>query len=350
MYEEMTPETIKASILEGITNLDTREGSYINNLVSPVAYKIWEYYQALNAVIPIAFVDETSGEYIDKRCADYGIVRKPGTKSSTVMILTGTNGTVIPKGKVFLTESGLEFLTLEEVTLFGETPVTIKAVEEGEQYNVEAGTITRQLSSTYGLTSFVNQVALGGTDPESDKALVKRLYDFLRLPATSGNIHHYRQWAKEVNGVGEAKVFPLWNGAGTVKIVIVDQSFHPASNEVVNACAAYIEKKRPIGAEVTVVSAEEFPIEILATVKASADIEKVQSGFTEKVQKYIEEIAFVEKELVYNRVGALLMETEGVEDYTSLTINGKPQSVLFEEEQVPALKGVTVYLVTGITT
>lgn len=346
MYENVTPESIKASILSNISGLDIREGSYINNLISPMAYKIWEYYQALNAVIPIAFVDETSGEYIDKRCADYGITRKPGTKAKVTMTLTGTDGVIIPKGKVFLTESGLEFITMAEVTLSGETTVEAEAAEVGERYNVEADTITRQFSSTYGLSTFTNSAGEGGTDPENDEALVKRLYDFLRFPATSGNANHYRQWAKEVNGVGEAKVFPLWNGPGTVKVVIVDQNFNPADEDVVEACTSYIETNRPIGAEVTVKSATERSINIAATVKLSGGTSKegVEKDFSSSVQQYIENVAFVEKELIYNKVGALLMAIDGVLDYTELTINSKKESVILGDEEVPIVRTVVVNL------
>lgn len=344
MYEDITAESIKASILSEISDLDIREGSYINNLISPTAYEIWKYYQALNAVIPIAFVDETSGEYIDKRCADYGITRKPGTKAKTIMTLTGAEGTIIPRGKVFLTESGLEFTTVEEVTLSGETTVEAEAAEVGERYNVEADTITRQFSSTYGLNMFTNSAAEGGTDPENDKALVTRLYDFLRLPATSGNANHYRQWAKEVNGVGEAKVFPLWNGAGTVKVIIVDQNFNPADEDVVADCANRIEANRPIGASVTVESATKLAVNIAATVKAGTGFtkERVETLFSEKVRQYIKDVAFVGKELTYNKIGALLMETEGVEDYTVLTLNGKTQSVALTDDQVPIVETVVI--------
>ena len=28
------------------------------------------------------------------------------------------------------------------------------------------------------------------------------------MPATSGNVYHYMQWAREVAGVGDSKIFP----------------------------------------------------------------------------------------------------------------------------------------------
>ena len=48
------------------------------------------------------------------------------------------------------------------------------------------------------------------------------------------------------------KVIPLWNGAGTVKIVIVDADNRPADSELISKVKEHIEENRPIGAEVTV--------------------------------------------------------------------------------------------------
>ena len=60
LFESYSVEDIKNDILSKITEMDTREGSFANTLISPVSYKIWEMLQSLNAVVTIAFVDETS--------------------------------------------------------------------------------------------------------------------------------------------------------------------------------------------------------------------------------------------------------------------------------------------------
>jgi uncharacterized phage protein gp47/JayE len=137
MYEDLTVEEVKRDILSRLTSdIDVREGSYHNDMISAAAYKIWQAYQSLDAIVPIAFVDERSGEYIDKRCAEYGITRKSGTKATSIMTLTGVEGIVIPKSKVFLTSDGLEFSTNEAVILTGGTAtVTVTAAEIGENYN-----------------------------------------------------------------------------------------------------------------------------------------------------------------------------------------------------------------------
>ena len=346
MYEDMTVESIKSDLLGRLTtDLNLSEGSFTNDMVSGVAYEIWKTYQGLNAVIPIAFVDETSGEYIDKRAAEYGITRKAGTKASAVLLFTGTNGTVIPQGKVFLTSEGMQFVTTKAVTIAeGSASVEASASEAGEEYNVGAGEITLQIVSLNGLSAVTNEAAVGGSDPETDSALVKRLYDYLKRPATSGNASHYKQWALAVDGVGAAKVTPLWDGPGTVKVLIVGDDNGPVDSAITAKCAAAIEANRPIGATVTVMSAQGLSINVSAAVNvdATTTLAKVKEAFTDALGKYLREIAFEKYTLVFNRVAYMLLDIPGVIDYTSLTLNGQTGNVLIGDNQVPITGTVVI--------
>lgn len=340
MLEYKTPESIKAEILAELSLVDIREGSYTNDMVSAVALEIWKYYDGMRALLPMIYVDETSGEYIDKKAGYYGIVRKSGTKAFATMHFTGTNGTIIPKGTVFLTADGLEYETAESVTIAaGIASVTVNATEVGESYNVAAGTITQQIVSTSGLTSINNDAAIGGTDPESDASLVERLYIYLRKPATSGNIYHYEQWALEVDGVGGVKVVPLWDGAGTVKVLIVGPDKAPVDNAVVTQCTEHIELYRPIGATVTIISAEGLAINVEAeiTIESTTTTVAVQAAFESSLAAYLQSIAFDKYEIVYNRIAFMLLDIEGVIDYTSLTVNGGTINITIEDDQVPVV-------------
>ncbi len=346
MYENLTVENVKSEIIGRMTSdIDTREGSVINDMISATAYEIWKSYQALDAIIPIAYVDETSGEYIDKRCAEYGIVRKAGKKAAVILTLGGTAGTVIPKAKIFLTADGLAFITNEQVVLKeGITTVIATAEEIGEKYNVEAGTITKQFVNLSGLASVTNEAASGGTDAETDEALVARLYEYLQRPATSGNAHHYKQWALEVDGVGNAKVTPLWDGPGTIRVLIVGNNYEPVDSVIVNNCIDHIEENRPIGATVTVVSAKGFEINVKAniTIESKVTMEAVQKAFKDALESYLSSIAFEAYTVVYNRVAYMLLDIDGVVDYTTLTINGGSSNVVIGEEQVPILGTVVI--------
>ena len=346
MYEEKTPEAIRDKILEVLKGrMDTREGSFAGDLTAPLALELSKMYQALNAVVPMVYVDETSGVYIDKQCANYGLTRKAGSRATVVLVISGMDGTVIPEGTKYLDVNGLEFIAAaEKIIQNGSARVPAQAAEVGEAYNVPAGQITRQMSNQPGVRAVTNEAAEGGTDPESDAALMGRLDARRRQPATSGNAYHYQQWALEVEGVGGAHITPLWNGAGTVKVLVVGPDKGPVPQEVVDACAANIEAQRPIGAAVTVASAQALPIAVAVRVEidGSTTLVRVRDELEERLKKYLESIAFVRYEVPYSRVGYLLLGIDGVVDYTFLTVNGGTDNVAVGADQVPVIGEVIV--------
>lgn len=342
MFEDRTPERIKAEILEDMARygggLSVREGGFADTLAGGIAVEQYRVLQSLNAMVPIVYVDETSGEYIDRACARYGIERKAGTRAAAVMTLTGKAGTKVPKGTAFLSAAGLGFVTVQDVVLSGGADAAeAQAEEPGAAYNVEAGEINQMVLTISGLESWTNAAAAGGTDPEGDAALCARLYDYLQKPAASGNVYHYERWAMEVDGVGAARVFPLWNGPGTVKVLIIDGNREPAAQSIVDAAAAHIEGQRPIGAAVTVKSAEKLSVDVAytAVLDGSATQEAVRTAFTQSLEAYIKGLTFRDYTLLYNRVALLLLSVPGVRDYTALTVNGGTVNVPIGQDQVP---------------
>lgn len=348
MFEEITADSIRKNILDAMkTNVDKREGSYTGDMAAPVATELWKVYTAMNALLPIAFVDRTSGGYIDKRAAEVGITRKAGTKARAGLTLSGAAGTAVSSGTVFLTEDGLEFETDSDAVIAasGTAEVSATAKETGEAYNVPEGSIFRQYNSIAGLSSVANaSAASGGTDPEMDESLVGRYYAYLQKPATSGNAHHYEQWALEVDGVGAVRVTPLANGPGTVGVLIAGPEKRPVSSEVVSTCAAHIEENRPVGASVTVESAQGLAIDVSAsvTVESSTTAQEVQESLFGAVDAYLKGVAFSGDTVLYNHIAYLLMGIKGVTDYASLTVNGGTENLAVAGNQVPVLGKVTV--------
>ena len=141
MYETITPESIKQAILSGLkTDLQTNEGSLIGDLIGPVALELYKVYQSLNELVPMVYVDETSGRFIDQRCAYYGIRRKQGQKAETAVWVSTEGSVTVPKGFVFTTASGLGFVTQEAMTIMSGSGVSIQvaAEEAGARYNLFA--------------------------------------------------------------------------------------------------------------------------------------------------------------------------------------------------------------------
>lgn len=260
-YDELTPEAIKASMLADLqtkgVDISTREGSYSNMLVSVAAYQLFKMYQQFPSLLHMVFPDETSGEYIDKNAAQVGMVRTQGKKARVQVTFTGTDGTYIAEGTtLYAPESGLQFRTTASATIAsGTATAPAEAAEVGADYNLPAGSITALYVNVAGVVSVTNaDAAAGGTDIESDADFFARYHLRRTLPITSGNKNHYITWATEVSGVAYASCIPLWNGNGTVKVVIAGADRGPVDEAVRKNCADHIEANRPIGATVTVVS------------------------------------------------------------------------------------------------
>ncbi|WP_338084335.1 baseplate J/gp47 family protein [Caldanaerobacter subterraneus] len=342
MYENQTFDAIMQRLLSKVSyDIDKSEGSFIYDALAPVALELAQAYAELDRILQIVFAQTSYGEWLEKRAAEFGIYRKAGTKATGQVKFSGNDGTVIPAGTIVQTESGLQFQTKAEVTIQGGVAVAdIEAVEADSQYNVPANTITEMPVQIVGVISVTNEApTTGGTDDEDDASLLNRLLIKVQTPATSGNVNHYKLWALEIAGVGDVKVFPLWNGAGTVKVVIIDSNKQPASTELVNAVAQHIEENRPIGAQVTVQSAQALAINISATIVRDINytLEQVTTNVRNKITEYLKSIAFKQSYVSYAQIGSLILDSEGVLDYSNLTINGRTANIVIGDEQVAVL-------------
>lgn len=171
-------------------------------------------------------------------------------------------------------------------------------------------------------------------------------------PAHSGNENDYKQWAREVAGVGKVDVIPIWNGGGTVKVIISNYDYEPVTDELVQAVKDHIEEPtgRPIGADITVVSyiAYDLNVEVNLRIAEGYSAETIKDKITADIRKGIieESVAYPTKVkttfVSYGKIGAIILAIDGVLDYTSLTLNGGEGSLEVEREKIVVLKSVTV--------
>lgn len=363
MFEDRTQENIRAEALADInqaTGLSALAGSYADATVGAVARQLSEFYQALPAVVSMLFVDETSGGYLDLVGETYfNLTRRAGTKARCTVTLTGSVGAVVPAGTLFLTATGLQFALLEAVTIpeGGSAQGELEAAEEGAAYNIGPDAIVNTSSSLSGVSAYANGQASGGTDPESDAALLQRITERRQQPVNGANGWQYRAWALSVAGVGEAKVVELAQGPGTVGVTLVDSTMAPAAPEMVAACQTLIDAQRPVGAAVTADAPEALEVTVAATVvlTGAASAETVKAAFQARLADYLADVIrekygkiyYAPEEdgaysVIYNRVLALLLTIDGVVDATSLTVNGGTADVTVQPGQVPVAGGLEV--------
>lgn len=356
-YDDITPESIKGEILADIgSSAETREGSYANTLVSPAAYQMWLVYQLIPGIIQLAFPDETSGQLIDARAADFGLMRTEGLRAEVTMQFTLVSGlsTVpsIPAGTVVQTRDGLQFVLTEAVAFSGTVGTAhAQAARPGRMYNVEANTITMMQRNVAGVTLCTNPAAAyGGTDEETDAAFLARYKEFLQRPISSGNRNHYIAWAKEISGIENAECVALWNGPGTVKVIVAGPEKAPVDGDVVADVAAHIEEERPVGATVTVVSVTELEVSVSATVTLSsgASSTQVEEQLEESLGQMLAQLPFgVAGTVYYTKVLALLLACDGVEGYSAFTVNGGTSNLAVTAEQTPVAGSLSITAAGG---
>ncbi len=339
MYEDRIYENIKKDILEQVSMTDKREGSFVHDMISPVSYELEAVYAQFEKMLGIMFLDTSAGEYIDKRGAEYGIYRKEGQYAKGQCTFMGEQGTKIKTGTLCSTESGIIFAVTKEgaIAESGSVTLPIQAQETGDKYNVLAKQINRLPTEIFGVSEVFNaENILGGTERETDEELVERILLHLRLPATSGNKYHYRLWAMEVEGVGDARVFPLDNGAGTVTVMPITANGRSPGEEILQKVRIHIEEERPIGATVTVQAPTEVFLNIQASLQIapSTTLAEVKKRYANRFQEYIRESVFHLDAVDYYKCLSMFYEIEGVVSVKTFLLNGKTDAVVIGKKEI----------------
>jgi uncharacterized phage protein gp47/JayE len=249
LTEQTTYETILQRMLDSLpADLEKSEGGFIWDALSPAAIELALAAIWAQQVLERGFASTTFGEYLDLRCEEHGLTRRPAVKATGQVTFTGTTGTVIPAGTQVSTASSeaapaVFFVTKNEATIGagGTVTVDIEAVEAGASGNVAAGTITMLAQSIAGVTSVTNAAATtGGLDEEDDASLLARYLQRAQSPSAGGNKADYVNWAMEVPGVGGVSVVPVRDGPGTVSVTIINTSKVPADQTLVDKVQDYI--------------------------------------------------------------------------------------------------------------
>ncbi|MCR8645591.1 baseplate J/gp47 family protein [Paenibacillus sp. N1-5-1-14] len=349
MFENQSYESLLVMLLDRVKTpgIAKQEGTFVYDSMSPVAIEMAIAYSQLDRVLRLGFAQTTTGEYLDRRAEEFGVLRKEATVAKGIIRIVGPPGTKVPSGVVFSTTSGTLFKTVSDVSIGsgGNVMAAIQAVEAGSGGNVPAGLVTQVPITWSGILQVMNDAPIdGGYNVEADDSLLSRLLAKVRNPATSGNVNHYLQWAREVQGVGDAKVFPVWNGPLTVKVVLLSEQKRAPLPSVVSAVTEYIESVRPIGAQITVVPAVETAVNISVkvTVESGANLAGVKESIEQRITNYLQDLAFKDNTIRYSQIANVVLDAPHVIDYSNLTLNGGNTNIVIPSEGVGVLGMVTV--------
>ncbi|WP_342572133.1 baseplate J/gp47 family protein [Paenibacillus sp. FSL R5-0749] len=331
MYEGQTFEIILNRMLDRVPDgVDKREGSIIYDALAPAAVEMAQMYIELDVNANLKFADTASGEYLDRAVAWSGISRKAATKARWAGSFRDNEGKPV--------EVPLEsrFSTGDRVYVVVERIAAGQYVLECEVAGAEGNEYTGALlpiDYIAGLTTAeLTQLLVHGEDEETDQALYDRYQDKVSRPVTSANKYQYELWARENSGVGKAKAFPLWDGPGTVKVALLNNEMQTPADAVIKAVQEYIDPTQngmgegaaPIGPVVTVVGAEEVPIdvEVQVTLASGSTYEGVKTLIETGVTAYLKELAFADPLVRWTRIANVILDIPPVIDYSDLLVNG----------------------------
>lgn len=351
MYESVTFELIMKRMLDAVVrknpNIDTREGSIIYSALAPAAVELQNMYIELDNILNESFADTQSREYLIKRCAERGIIPTPATKA----ILKGQFNIDVPIGVRFSFDE-LGYKVIEKIS----TGVfKLECESPGKVGNEYTGPII-PIDYIDGLTSAeLVDVIIPGEDEEDTETLRQRYFNSLKSQAFGGNIADYKEKTMALNGVGGVKVYPVWNGGGTVKLVIIDSTYGVPSAALVNEVQTAVDPMTnqgqgygfaPIGHIVTVEGVTPTPINIATSItyQKGWSWNDVEPYVNKAVDTYFSELASAwdsEDNLVVriSQIETRLLNISGILDIADTTINGSPQNLTLSSDSIP-IRGV----------
>lgn len=341
----MTYEEILQDALNRVSNsFDKREGSVIYDALAPCCHELALAYADMEKKLANTYAGTAERECLILRAAEIGISPNPATYAIRKGVFTPANIDVLNQTFNF---DELNFIATKKIS-DGVYEMTCQTI--GEVGNYSSGTII-PVNYINGLetATLTADVLVYGEEEEDTEVFRARYFETLKNEAIDGNIVQYKKWCNEYSGIGNAKVLPLWNGANTVKVSILNSENGVASNQLVSAFQTYLDPnmkglgngQAPIGAIVTVSTATTKTINISATVTLKAGYSAV-IGLEDDLREFFKSIAYIKNVVSYISVGSVMLENESVESVSNLRINNGTIDIGLIAEEIAVLGTLAV--------
>lgn len=271
MYENQTYEKIRDRMLGSMpADIDKREGSIAFDAAAPAAIELMYLYIALDLFIKNTFGDTATRPFLIERARERGLTPQEATPSVVRLIPTPSDAEI---------STGARF-SCDDVNF----RITGKATT-GSGYLAEcetAGAIGNKpngpvvpIDYVAGLSKVeISELVTAGEDEEETEVFRQRYLKSFNSVAYGGNIQDYKEKVGAIAGVGGVKVYPVWNGGGTVKVVFSTSDNKPPATEKIQEVQTLVDPVTnagkglgiaPIGHRVTVLGVKSKAVNIVFT-------------------------------------------------------------------------------------
>ena len=350
--DEMTFDYIMNRMLESVPDtVDKREGSIIYDALSPAAAELAKAYMELDVVMDETFVDTASLQYLMLRCKERGVAIQGETAAVIEGVFTPSNIEL---------SAGLRF-NCDEVNY------TITEKISAGHYKLEAETLGTVGNKYTGLllpiqtvngleTAQIAAVLIPAEDGDTTDTLREKYYASIDGEAFGGNVADYREKVNAITGVGGVKVYPVWNGGGTVKLTIIASDFTAPSTELISKVQTAIDPEgnqgeglglAPIGHTVTVTGARYADLTVAANVTCAAgwSWDNGKSQLVSAANAYLDELRknWADSETTVVRISQIethLLTADCVVDVDGTTVNGDTKNIELAADEIPRLSTI----------
>lgn len=352
--EDMTFDNLMVRMLSAVPDIvDKREGSIIYDALAPAAAELANCYRELDVVLDETFVDTCSLEYLMRRCSERGVP----IKGATAAVISGS----FTPAELELT-AGLRFNCGDQNYILTEklAPGSYKLTceETGAAGNQYSGFLL-PIQYVEGLeTAEIAGVLIPGDDGDDTESLRQRYMESLESQAFGGNVADYKAKIKLLPGVGGVKVKRTPAGGGTVGITIIDSSFNPPTQTLVDQIQTAVDPEQnhgdgvgfaPIGHTVTVTGVQASPIRVSSTITFASgwDAETAQATLEKTVSDYLLSLREEWEDAIstvvrISQIESRLLNVDPVLDITDTKINGVAKNLELAGDEVPVLQELVV--------
>ena len=216
------------------------------------------------------FPDTAESEFLDRWASIWGVQRIPAAGATGPAVWTAQPNARLLQGAIVQRADGVRYSVVESVSeAAGLITVELEAITLGQVGNALAGTQLQLLTTFAGVAvqgAVTDPGLAGGADQQSDALLLQAVLTRIQLPPHGGAAFDYVRWALEVPGVTRAWCYPIELGPGTVTVrFMMDDVRAPTGIPLpadVAIVAAYIDPRRPVTADVTVVAPIAHPVAV----------------------------------------------------------------------------------------
>lgn len=312
MYEHITFEVLMNRMLANVPDtVDKREGSIIYDAVVPVALEAAQIYIEADVILNETFADTASRPSLIKRAKERGLT----PDEASYAIAKGEFNINVPIGSRYSLDN-LNYVITEKIS---DGIFKLQCETAGTEGNSHTGTLI-PIDYIQGLqTAELTEILIPAEDEEETEVFRTRYLNSFDNQAYGGNIADYKEKVKKIQGVGGVKVYPVWNGGGTVKLVIINSEWETPTAEMLDTAQTIIDPipnqgeglgVAPIGHTVTVEGVTDDPIdiELNLTLQGDLEFEDLRSVIEDVIDSY-----FLELNQTWEDATAIIVRTSQIE-------------------------------------